>query len=421
MKIAKYVGDLLYDYECVVIPGLGGFITEDKPVSINEITHNFSPPFRHVHFNTHLRANDGLLINYVAQHEQVSYNDSKQRVDKFALQCHNALKAGKRINFQNIGHLFYDQENNIAFTQDKTSNYDPNSFGLNSLISPIIRRTSDEEKIKKVVKTVVNKKNSKKKPADRKNTPASATPAKNKMQANHRKSTFTNQLTFLLVVVLIMGVGYIYMRRDAMNYYLNKYSAHIPFFYSSVNDYMSANINSTHVAQLSRSTASFFPITSDAEVTTKTNEQPNLEVVIDNVSENEIDNSVDLINQHNATDKLDVIDSEIIIPVEVIKNEEVISNNSEEIYNSKKFNNSSPAIINNNFLLIAGSFSKETNAKLLVDKLKTQGFNNAFIADTNKYGMFRVAFMALNNRPLAERELLAIRKNTNPKVWLLVK
>ena len=69
MKIAKYVGDLLYDYECVVIPGLGGFISEDSSVSINEVTHNFSPPFRNVHFNIHLRANDGLLVNHVAQQD----------------------------------------------------------------------------------------------------------------------------------------------------------------------------------------------------------------------------------------------------------------------------------------------------------------------------------------------------------------
>jgi len=69
MKIARYIGDLLYDYECVVIPGLGGFLTNDKPASIQPNTHYFHPPFKQVMFNAYLKTNDGLLVNYIAREE----------------------------------------------------------------------------------------------------------------------------------------------------------------------------------------------------------------------------------------------------------------------------------------------------------------------------------------------------------------
>jgi len=262
MKIARYIGDLLYDYECVVIPGLGGFITKDKPVSINDVTHNFSPPFREVHFNVHLRTNDGLLVNHVAQQEQIGYKIAKQRVDQFVFQCHNALNSGKKIKFKNIGSIHFDADKNIVFQQDAKINYNSNSFGLTSLVSPVIRRVSDEEKVKKIVKSAIDKNNIRKRPADRKHKTKEKVrkSVNNGMQANRKTSTFTNNVIFLLVVAFIMGSGYVYMRRDAMSYYFDRYSSHIPFFYSSVNDYLSKNINSTHVAQLSRSTASFFPI-----------------------------------------------------------------------------------------------------------------------------------------------------------------
>ena len=160
MEIAKHIGELLFDYECVIVPGLGGFITDDKPVSINEVTHSFSPPFRTVHFNTQLRANDGLLINYIA----------KQKVDIFVFQCHDSLNAGKSIFFKDIGSIYYDDDKNIVFEQDIKVNYNSGSFGLSTLVSPAIKRVTDEEKLKSAVISVVDKSKARKKPIDRKGT-----------------------------------------------------------------------------------------------------------------------------------------------------------------------------------------------------------------------------------------------------------
>ncbi len=411
MKIAKYVGDLLYDYECVVIPGLGGFITEEVPVKINSVTHNFSPPTKKVHFNTHLRVNDGLLVNYVAQHEQIGYKTAKQKVDQFALQCHNALNSGKKIVFKKIGAIYSDANQNIVFEQDTNENYNANSFGLPNLVSAPINRPTDEQKIKDVVSTVIKSSSKKeKKHVDRKGELDKTTKVQSKkiMLATRRKSSLSNQLTFLLIVALLMGSGYVYMRRYAMEYYVDRYIAHVPFFYSSVNDYLEKNINSTHVASLSRSTASFFP-EFNSEKPIDENNQGSYKVIIDPPVED--DTPVEIIVEEPKSETLQSVDldadAKIIAPEETIEVEPVIVSNNENI-------------INDRYFIIAGSFSKETNALSKVNSLKKLGYN-ALIADTNKYGMYRVAFMSFNKRNIAEQQLVAIRNDVNQSAWLLVK
>ena len=423
MKIAKYVGELLYDYECVVIPGLGGFIAEDQSVVINKVTDKFLPPYRKVHFNIHLRANDGLLVNYVAQKEQIGYSTAKQRVDKFVFLCQNALESGKKINFNHIGSIAYNDEKNIVFHQDKNINYNADSFGLGPLVSLSIRRVSDEEKVKKVVKSAIDKSKERTKTPSRhdKNVKKTKAAGGRKMEANRRKSSFTNQLIFLAVVIFAMGISYMYMRRDAMSYYYDRYAAHVPFFYSSVNDYLATNINSTPVAKLSRSTASLFPVVLDD------NSEAISDITIIEDKTTYKDNSetdIPIVEKASILDKESVVIKENIIPSKKIEDIiEPIETDSKEIEITTKVvdkpvNYSSTA--SDKYFIIAGSFSNESNAKRLVSDLKSQGYK-ALIADTNKYGMYRVAFMSFNNRTIANKELVAIKRDSNSKAWLLVK
>ena len=122
MKISKYISDLLFQYECVVIPDFGGFITKEIPAEINPVQHNFSPPSKEIVFNIHLKTNDGLLVNHIAHSENISYNESKSRIENFARKCRVELINGKRINFQNVGFLFLNDNDEIVFRQDVKNN-----------------------------------------------------------------------------------------------------------------------------------------------------------------------------------------------------------------------------------------------------------------------------------------------------------
>ena len=97
MKIARYIGDLLFEYECIVIPGFGGFITKEVPAKIHPVQNHFIPPSKEIVFNVHLKANDGLLINHIARSEKINYTEAKMRLENFVERCEAALKNGKSV------------------------------------------------------------------------------------------------------------------------------------------------------------------------------------------------------------------------------------------------------------------------------------------------------------------------------------
>jgi len=72
------------------------------------------------------------------------------------------------------------------------------------------------------------------------------------------------------------------------------------------------------------------------------------------------------------------------------------------------------------YYIIAGSFSKEENAQKLIAQLSEKGYS-AVVADTNKNGMYRVAYVGFSSKADAKQELLAIRQGENAEAWLLRK
>ena len=73
MIIAKYISDLLYRYDCVIVPDFGGFVANRIGAKVNNFTHTFSPPSKQLTFNSLLKHNDGLLANYIASSENISF------------------------------------------------------------------------------------------------------------------------------------------------------------------------------------------------------------------------------------------------------------------------------------------------------------------------------------------------------------
>lgn len=433
MKIAKYIGDLIFDYECVVIPGLGGFISTNKSAQINKVTHQFKPPVKDIHFNIHLKANDGLLINYVARNEGLSYKEAKQKVDKFVLLCNNALDNGKKINFSKIGYIYRDSKENIVFNQDISVNYNADSFGLSSFVSPAIRRPSDEDKIKEVFsksKTETKKTTSaESKKTDRKIV-AERSP-KEKMIARSKPSKIKQQLAFIFVVLFVVSSYFIYSKRDAALYYWDNHKHMVPFLYNQPHDFLAANAGALHLEKVNVSSAGWFTdlFQSDKQedeflrearnelekslLETENSNTPavvnnDMDQVPENINQDEegIDENAEMTADNSAIADMDAETStkEVVVPEEKPTPKETIER----------------AITNNRYFIIAGSFGNITNAERLVKKLKDSGFE-ALIADTNGRGLFRVAYMGFSNAAEAEQKLYAIRKETNSQAWLLEK
>ncbi len=106
MGTEHYITELLYRYNCVVVPGFGAFLTQTKSAVINESTHSFSPPSKIISFNGQLSSNDGLLVSYMADAEKMSYENMEKQIASISQQWNTHLKTGERLRFPNIGELW---------------------------------------------------------------------------------------------------------------------------------------------------------------------------------------------------------------------------------------------------------------------------------------------------------------------------
>ena len=392
MRVAKYISDLLYEYECVVIPGLGGFISNEVPASIHDNNHSFNPPSKKIVFNPHLQINDGLLINHIAKHEDISYSDARIRLEQFVLKCKYALGKGKRINFYKIGHLFDNAEDKIEFDPDKSRNYYADSFGMSSFISPPVKRDSNIR---------LEKKHADRKPKQEKQTAETT-------RKREKQPRYISLNLYSILFILLIGLAFVLGYNSIKDFYY-KNAAGIPFFYSTPNEYLI-----THFHKLT-----FFKEKPDAAA--KTNNQT------DQKNENKI-----LTDEHSTLEKEEMpvkqeyndqsIDNVLKMVAPEIKLPEKQSRMTDQPAHEEmeKPVSNNPQLEENRFFIIAGSFQDESNAHKLLRKLRTNGYQ-ADIIGQNKYGMYRVSFAGFTTEAMAEEQLAIIRKEENPDAWVFAR
>ena len=138
MKLSSYISDLLYRYECVIIPDFGGFVTNTKSARIGTDSKAFYPPTKVLTFNNHLKNNDGLLANYIASVDKMPFKTAMNFI-QFEVQEWLQKLQNEDLALDTIGTLSLDGEN-IIFEPQKNINYLTESFGLSSFVSPEIKR-----------------------------------------------------------------------------------------------------------------------------------------------------------------------------------------------------------------------------------------------------------------------------------------
>lgn len=147
MQLATYINNLLYRYECVIIPGFGAFLTQYNSARIDEDTNIFHPPEKTLLFNRQLQTNDGLLANYVASVENCSYELALQKIRNFTGSLSLQLSERQVVSFKNVGEFYLNDEHSLQFTPSEKENFSPASFGLSTFSSPRISRKVYKEAV----------------------------------------------------------------------------------------------------------------------------------------------------------------------------------------------------------------------------------------------------------------------------------
>jgi len=147
MQLATYINDLLYRYECVIIPGFGALLTQYHSAKINSKSHTFYPPRKTVSFNRQLQTNDGLLANYVASVENCSYESALQKIRNFTGKLSLQLSEKELVLLKNIGEFHLNEENSVQFTPSSKQNFNTAVFGMTSFVSPKVAREVYKETV----------------------------------------------------------------------------------------------------------------------------------------------------------------------------------------------------------------------------------------------------------------------------------
>ena len=147
MQITTYINDLLYRYECVIIPGFGALLTQYQSAKIDSENKTFYPPSKTLSFNRQLQTNDGLLANYIASVEKCTYETSLQKLRNYTGKLSLQLSEGELVSLSNIGDFHLNEENSVQFIPSAKQNFSTASFGLISIVTSKVTRQVDKETV----------------------------------------------------------------------------------------------------------------------------------------------------------------------------------------------------------------------------------------------------------------------------------
>lgn len=139
INVSSHFASILQEKESLIIPGFGGLITSYRSASIDHVQGLLHPPSRLVRFDHNLKVNDGILIGYLQEAEDLTAEEARNQIDHFVGIANERLIKREILVLPGIGRLYKDHEGNFKFVQNNT-NFNKESYGLSSLqYYPILR------------------------------------------------------------------------------------------------------------------------------------------------------------------------------------------------------------------------------------------------------------------------------------------
>ena len=140
-QLVKHIELLLTRHDCVIVPGLGGFITHKESAKL--IGHRLFPPTTTISFNSLLTHSDGLLAESIMQCERVDYKTALQTISHCVSLLHEELNKQGWIELGKIGRLSQNEQRTLFFAPS-IAEFLPDNYGLRPVyLTPLV----NEEKV----------------------------------------------------------------------------------------------------------------------------------------------------------------------------------------------------------------------------------------------------------------------------------
>ena len=371
IKLEDVIQDMLYRYECVVIPGFGGFVSHYQPAQILADKNLILPPSKALTFNVLLKRNDGLLAQELVIKHQITYHEALHFIEVQVDEWLSLLSSSKKVTIPGVGNVGKNKKGSVIFSQDSKTNLLNDAYGLSVIKAQVLKKDGISGKIKEEF-------------VQRQTSPS--------FNSNIRKITTGGSIAAVMLVMLIWS----YLNFDLVQQRAESLSV---FMTSEKEELIETGSNDDKSIEKSEKFDNIL-IPTDSEL------------LKDSVFEvNEL-----LIKYLNK--EIDSLFSDVHEEPEVAKStekQEAKIDNTEVHEDQKEASNEE--LDEGNYIIVAGCFRSLHNANKFVNELKTLGYE-AHLSGYSTTGLHRVAYGSYNNRSNALKSMRWIQSTHNAQAWM---
>lgn len=373
VKVDKYIEKLLLTHDCVIIPGLGGFVARYEAAYRVEQNESFYPPYRTIGFNDRLKMNDGLLAQAYMQAYDTNFPEATRMVEREADKIKKILHSDGLYRFEDLGTLELKSDGHLIFTPESEGGIAaPELYGLDAFM---IEPYKEVEKAESETK------------ADKTEQPAVVVPietasvGKSTEKSSHYVIRLNRTLTNCVAAAVVAVI-----------------------FYFAIAIPVSNGGDSAYKAASSENSVLYgFPIgkLSQARQGTPSADKASRPTVVPEAKSHEGETIAD--NQESMAEIPSALPEAKPEPAEAkVTTPETKTTEAETPY----------------YTIVLASAIKESNARIFIDKLKSEGFGEAKFY--KKKSMKRVIYSHYGSQEEAQRALHKLRDNENfEQAWVL--
>ena len=150
MELERHIEILLLDNDCVIVPGLGGFIAYHTDARYDAESASFLPPSRIAGFNPKLSMNDNLLAQSYVESYDISYPEAVKRIASEAEELKSELERNGYYEISGVGTLKVNDNGGYDFEPFEAGLLTPDYYGLGcfealSLLNNDIKKEESSE------------------------------------------------------------------------------------------------------------------------------------------------------------------------------------------------------------------------------------------------------------------------------------
>ena len=144
-SLSQHIEQLIIQHDCVIVPGLGGFITYREAAHV--VGNTIYPPTKKVRFNHLLNYNDGLLCEKYMTSLRISYTESLDRITADVNEITSIIHHKGHYTLGQIGEMRL-HNNGTIWLECSNATFIPDNYGLRAvnLAHQIAAHSDDEQK-----------------------------------------------------------------------------------------------------------------------------------------------------------------------------------------------------------------------------------------------------------------------------------